>query len=611
MTLQTKYILTGIVIGLLIGAGAGYVFGQFPIAGYGEEVDRLERENLELQSIQAQLREELDVIREQLNNVTAEEHAQKAIQIRGIPIKGVFWYRSSQEQIQADLDSYKYIKKLGANWVQIVLWELVTDDGELIDFTTSVFDAHDVNNFGGIDGIRRYSQDTEKWMSLLVDSLHEMGFKIYFVTYHERMGAHHLYGDMLNIDVDSFLVKAAEKAVNWASFCESHSVEMYAPRKELQEFVGINKALQWDNEILPRIRKVYNGDLVRGAFQLFGWNNYENYAFPRYELSFNLSGWDYLGLDFYGNGVDTLEEMEIFYMRVVSEAKLLKDKWGLKGVVYEELGFPHTGDESFWHSNRTYNDILCEMYRIFFECGSGKIDGFFPWVWEEGLVDLLEDGNKHYIKPDEVISYYYNSSEILPREAISVEIASMYFSEDFFPDYYELQRLIEFDSWYDWEYCKAGPPDVRVISEESGGYVKLFDMVIHPHERLNSNKWTDYLFKGRLKIISGEIYICIRQSLDFSGYSFGIRPLAHTYVSKRDGQGVSACIYDGPLILIELNKWYDFEIIVKDDYLLLKIGETAMVYRDPNPILKGSITIGCGQDNSQIMLEKLSITEIS
>jgi len=73
MSSKVKYktVLIGIVIGLLVGTGAGYVLGQSPIAGYKDEVDRLERENLELQSQQEQLQEEYTVLKDQLEVVTA------------------------------------------------------------------------------------------------------------------------------------------------------------------------------------------------------------------------------------------------------------------------------------------------------------------------------------------------------------------------------------------------------------------------------------------------------------------------------------------------------------------------------------------------------------
>jgi hypothetical protein len=57
MVLKTEYTVAGIIIALLIGSGAGYIYGQSPIAGYQENIDRLKTENLELQILQAQIEE--------------------------------------------------------------------------------------------------------------------------------------------------------------------------------------------------------------------------------------------------------------------------------------------------------------------------------------------------------------------------------------------------------------------------------------------------------------------------------------------------------------------------------------------------------------------------
>ena len=46
MVLKTEYTVAGIIIALLIGSGAGYIYGQSPIAGYKVEIDRLEIDNL-------------------------------------------------------------------------------------------------------------------------------------------------------------------------------------------------------------------------------------------------------------------------------------------------------------------------------------------------------------------------------------------------------------------------------------------------------------------------------------------------------------------------------------------------------------------------------------
>ncbi len=191
-------------------------------------------------------------------------------------------------------------------------------------------------------------------------------------------------------------------------------------------------------------------------------------------------------------------------------------------------------------------------------------------------------------------------------------MTSLFFSEDYFPDYQETQEYIELGSWSSWELSRAGPPENRIVTVEPNGFLNLTNMTIHPHERLESRQWKNYIFRGRLKIVTGTLLIEFRQSTGFSGYGMNIHPIAQIEFTKRDEAGDREYIYAGDLMLIELNKWHDFEIIVKEDYLLITIEDMTLVYRDPHPILFGSINIGGpGQDNSQILLDNLSVSRIS
>lgn len=61
----------GIVIGLLVGTGAGYFYGQSPIAGYKEEIQNLETENISLGNQREQLQGELTSIQDQVDSLTA------------------------------------------------------------------------------------------------------------------------------------------------------------------------------------------------------------------------------------------------------------------------------------------------------------------------------------------------------------------------------------------------------------------------------------------------------------------------------------------------------------------------------------------------------------
>jgi hypothetical protein len=253
-----------------------------------------------------------------------------------------------------------------------------------------------------------------------------MGFKVFLTTYHERLGAHHEYGRGLKIDVDALLDQAAEIALKWGWIAEENYVEMFAPRKELQEFVGDKRALEWDDHVLPELRKIYHGILVRGAFQLCYWNRNSKIVYPAGELPANMSGWDFLGVDLYGNRVDTFDEWSAYVNRFALKAYELKEKYGLKGIVFEEWGFPHTGEEAFWQNKSlTGDEIIQRLYERLFEGCAGIIDGFFPWLWHEGWTEELAAGRREYVSPTKIIRYYYTASAI-PRRYEDVSPAKEY-----------------------------------------------------------------------------------------------------------------------------------------------------------------------------------------
>ena len=69
MVLKTEHAMVGIIIALLVGTVSGYIYGQSPIAGYKEEIDRLETINLGISEKKAQLLEEYVALQDKLEDV--------------------------------------------------------------------------------------------------------------------------------------------------------------------------------------------------------------------------------------------------------------------------------------------------------------------------------------------------------------------------------------------------------------------------------------------------------------------------------------------------------------------------------------------------------------
>ena len=421
-----------------------------------------------------------------------------------IPIRGLVVHAHHHLEDQAFIGK---IRNMGANWVEIVLWVLVTENGELIPYIYSVPEPP-----FSIDEIRSQAPMTEQRIASRIKQAHDLGFKVFLCTYHERLGRHHDYGVEMRIDVENFLEEAKKIAVRWAEIAEKNGVEMFAPRKELQMFIGLKKALEWDDEILPALRSVYHGDLVRGAFQIYHWGRGDRCAYQYEELPSNLGEWDYLGVDFYGNYTDTFEDLAAMYARFVSKVEELKTQNNLKGVVFQELGVPHHGTESYWNDKSLSGDeIMNRFYQIFFEGGADVIEGFFPWEWEKADYDLPAGRHEH-IAPEDVIKKYYTASTIIPY---SGPIADVYVPRDIS---YEVTRTLlqdNFDDDSNWKNLSENAIVKDGVLEFRGnGGAELKDA--------STEKWRNYTLSGKFMITEGT-------NLTFRVRSTGSWQLGHNY----------------------------------------------------------------------------------
>lgn len=486
-----------------------------------------------------------------------------------IPIRGAF----IDGQYLGDQVHMSEITDLGANWVEIVLWVLVTENGELIPYHESIYGEP-----FSMDEIISQASMTEEIITSSIKQAHDLGFKVFLCTYHERLGAHHEYGKGLKIDVENFLERAEEIAIRWAEIAENNGVELFAPRKELQKFVGQKRALEFDDEILPALRGVYNGDLMRGAFVIYLWDELGRYAYQFEELPPSFSGWDYLGVDFYGSGTDTFEDLAAMYARFVNKVQELKTQNNLKGVVFEELGVPHHGTENYWNDNSLSGDeILNNVYQIFFEGGVDVIEGLFPWWWQEENRDLPAGRHEH-IAPNNIIKQYYTASTISPYTG---PIADEYVSADIT---YEVTGTLLQDNFEDnsnWDLYGENVFVNNGVLEWSGEEgCTLKDT--------SSENWQNYTFSGEFMTIDGAFDFYVR-STGSGEYPFLVRPISHVQLVGSDGQGGFMALREADF-LVEFNKWHSFTIVVKENLLQLFIdNDKALEYLDPNPLPKGTV----------------------
>jgi hypothetical protein len=429
-----------------------------------------------------------------------------------------------------------------------------------------------------------------------------MGFEVFLLTYHERLGDHHAYGYGVKGDVDNMLHQAKEIAVKWAQIAEKNKVEMYAPRKELQLFIGPEKALQWDRDILPEVRKAYSGNLVQGVPFLYVWDCVGKAVYEQESVPVNMSGYDYLGVDFYGSDVDTFDELEAFYARFLCRVEEIKKEFGLKGVVYEELGYPHHGIEAFWvNSSLTANEIMMQYYNITYRLGIDRIDGFFPWIWADGTYTLTEN-RKEYITPTKVISLYYSSNisavSSIENIAAQVEVSP--------PVKFNISRTLlqeDFNNGTNWELGTSGSVSNGVLEIKG-------DFGIANLKNQSSREWTDYVFRGKFKPLDGEFSLHFRES-ELGSYEVLVRPIAILQLLKfsQSASGERMDVVRGLIPLVEFDKWHTFAIYAKGSTIQIFIdNEKITDYLDVSPVVEGAIAISVRGDAifDDIIVEELN-----
>jgi len=78
-------------------------------------------------------------------------------------------------------------------------------------------------------------------------------------------------------------------ALTWARFCQDNNVEIYAPGVEMNIVIKQDKVGQWFKDILPQIRRVYDGQIATN----------EHFDIERWKIldqAGSFKGYDYLGM---------------------------------------------------------------------------------------------------------------------------------------------------------------------------------------------------------------------------------------------------------------------------------------------------------------------------
>jgi hypothetical protein len=182
------------------------------------------------------------------------------------------------------------------------------------------------------------------------------------------------------VDMDAL----SSRIVETAKIANKYGVELFAPLVEPDDFFDINTTRKWAQEILPKVREVYKGDIIwRGADV----------------LDIDLSGYDYLGFTLSVDPEETTPEgwvgAENYVDSNINQALYIAEKNGCKGVMVTDFGAFEW--ESRWGEPLRSEEDIARAYEIVFEKGKGKVNGYFYFDKLPGV----------FGKTEEVVSRWY------------------------------------------------------------------------------------------------------------------------------------------------------------------------------------------------------------
>jgi hypothetical protein len=158
-------------------------------------------------------------------------------------------------------------------------------------------------------------------------------------------------------EVREIFLKNYESAIiELAKIAEEEQVEIFSPMNEPDYKLGIRRSSTWGQEILPKIKKVYSGKIL--------WNGSLARAFDSGKR-IDFSGYDIAGFTvFPWRGLGNYNQLIDFYLETIRRQAKEDD---VDKVFISEFGV-------YFRAKAEDEPRALEMV---FECGEGKVDGFF------------------------------------------------------------------------------------------------------------------------------------------------------------------------------------------------------------------------------------------
>jgi hypothetical protein len=143
----------------------------------------------------------------------------------------------------------------------------------------------------------------------------------------------------LGLDLDTELLNS--KIIEYARLAEEYDVELFAPMGEPIKVFG-EKTGEWRQEILPRVREVYHGEIVskeHGVGLPEGELNEEFFRELSEQPPGDFAGYDYIGFSpLWHPEARTLEEYPQYVENALKYMLAQAERDGCRGVIITEFG---------------------------------------------------------------------------------------------------------------------------------------------------------------------------------------------------------------------------------------------------------------------------------
>jgi hypothetical protein len=163
------------------------------------------------------------------------------------------------------------------------------------------------------------------------------------------------------------------RVIELAKLAEEHEVELFAPMNEPEVLFGPSASATWGQDILPRIREVYHGEIIWKGASIGGIQPY-----PMSEPApTNYSGYDYIGVSISRGLGATLEELPPPVDYTLDTFLGFAERDNCKGVMITEFYGTSLRELTF------SEELDARAHEIILERGKDRVVGFF-------VLDFLE-----------------------------------------------------------------------------------------------------------------------------------------------------------------------------------------------------------------------------